>query len=412
MTYPKIDKLVYERTLEDYREMAWGDARCNWCMNQWGWNVQSSKYNEICPEFRHYRFFSHSAMGKFHIIRALIEGDFEIEDSEKMLEICYTCTSCGACEMNCLRLNEKEPLKAAEALKTRLIEMGIGPLPQHKELLKSIKNYDNPWLQPRTKRADWAKGLPVKDASKETCDYLFFVGCTPAFDPLLQHEIINVVKVLDKAGISVGIFGEKEICCGSPAIRIGDRETFFDLVKRNMDLFKKAGVKKIITHCAGCHHVLKYDFPQVPGIETDGIEVVHVSQVLAKLVADGTIKFTREVPMTVTWHDPCHIGRHCGIYEEPRDILKAIPGLRLVEMERIKDQGWCCGAGAGVRLAYPDHAFKVAEERIEEAKATGAEAIATCCPYCEQNLKDPLQRNQEKMKMYDLTDLMLMAMEE
>jgi heterodisulfide reductase subunit D len=411
MTYPKIDKKVYERTLEDYREMAWGDARCNWCMNQWGWNVKSSKYNEICPEFRHNRFFSYSAMGKFHIIRALLEGDFAIEDSEKMLEICYTCTSCGACEMNCLRLNEKEPLKAAEALKTKLIEMGIGPLPQHKELLKSIKNYDNPWLQPRTKRADWAKGLPVKDASKEKCDYLFFVGCTPAFDPLLQHEIINVVKVLDKAGISVGIFGEKEICCGSPAIRIGDRETFFDLVKRNMDMFKKAGVKKIITHCAGCHHVLKYDFPQVPGIETDGIEIVHVSQVLAKLVADGTIKFTREVPMTVTWHDPCHIGRHCGIYEEPRDILKAIPGLRLVEMERIKDQGWCCGAGAGVRIAYPDHAFKVAEERIEEAKATGAEAIATSCPYCEQNLNDPIQRNHEKMKLYDLTDLMLMAMD-
>ena len=115
--------------------------------------------------------------------------------------------------------------------------------------------------------------------------------------------------------------------------------------------------------------------------------------------------------MTVTWHDPCHIGRHCGIYEEPRDILKAIPGLRLVEMERIKDQGWCCGAGAGVRIAYPDHAFKIAEERIEEAKATGAEAIATCCPYCEQNLNDPIQRNHEKMKLYDLTDLMLMAMD-
>ena len=109
----KIEKKVYERTLEDYREQAWGDARCNWCMNQWGWNVKSARFNEICPEFRYTRFFAYSGMGKFHIIRALLEGDFDYQDSEKLLEICYFCTSCGACEMNCLRLNEKEPLKAA-----------------------------------------------------------------------------------------------------------------------------------------------------------------------------------------------------------------------------------------------------------------------------------------------------------
>ncbi len=408
--YPKIDKKVYERSLEDYREMAWGDARCNWCMNQWGWNVKSSRYNEICPEFRYKRFFAYSAMGKFHIIRALLEGDFDHTDTDELLDICYTCTSCGACEMNCLRLNEKEPLKAAEALKTRLIELGIAPLPAHRELLKSIKNYDNPWMQPRAKRTDWTKGLDVKNFTSEQCEYLFFVGCTPAFDPLIQHEIQNAVKVFSQCGISVGIFGEQEICCGSPAIRIGERETFFDLVKRNIELFKKAGVKKIVTHCAGCHHVLKYDYPEVPGMPAYDIQVVHITEVLAELVQQGKIRFTKEVPLSVTWHDPCHIGRHCGIYEEPRTILKAIPGLRLIEMERIKDQAWCCGAGAGVRLAYPDHAFRVSSERIEEAKATGAEAIATCCPYCEQNLRDPLERNNEKMKMYDLMDLLLLAL--
>jgi len=410
MTYPKIDKKVYERTLEDYREMAWGDARCNWCMNQWGWNVKSSKYNEICPEFRYKRFFAYSAMGKFHIIRALIEGDFDFEDSEKLLEICYYCTSCGACEMNCLRLVEKEPLKAAEALKTKLIELGLAPLPAHKELLNSIKNYDNPWLQPRARRRDWAKELEVKDFTAQECDYLFFAGCTPSFDPLLQHEIKNGIKILQESGVKVGIFGENEICCGSPAIRIGDRELFFDLVKRNIELFRDKGVKKIITHCAGCHHVLKYDFPEVPGMPEIEFEVVHITEVLCKLVEEGTITFTKEVPLSVTWHDPCHIGRHCGIYEEPRNILKAIPGIKLVEMERIKDQGWCCGAGAGVRTAYPEHALRIATERIEEAKATGAEAIATCCPYCEQNLNDPIQRNGEKIKLYDLMDLMLMAL--
>jgi Fe-S oxidoreductase len=408
--YPKINKMVYERSLEDYRDMAWGDSRCNWCMNQWGWNVKSSKYNEICPEFRYTRFFSHSAMGKFHIIRALLEGDFDYTDSDKLLEICYFCTSCGACEMNCLRLNEKEPLKAAEALKARLIELGIAPLPAHKELLKSIKNYDNPWMKPRKQRRNWTNKLEVKEFENGNCEYLFFAGCTPSFDPLLQHEIVNTVRVLQQSDISVGIFGEREICCGSPAIRIGDRETFFSLVKRNIELFKKNGVKKIITHCAGCHHALKYDFPEVPGMPEIDFKIVHVTEILAQLVEEGRIKFKNEVPMSVTWHDPCHIGRHCGLYEEPRSIIKAIPGIKLIEMERIKDQAWCCGAGAGVRTAFPDLAFKISSERIEEAKETGAEAIATCCPYCEQNLIDPIKRNGENIKMYDLMDLMLKAL--
>jgi heterodisulfide reductase subunit D len=139
-------------------------------------------------------------------------------------------------------------------------------------------------------------------------------------------------------------------------------------------------------------------------------KVYHVSEYLETLLKEGKIKFTKEVPLTVTWHDPCHIGRHCGIYEEPRNILKAIPGITLVEMERIKDQGWCCGAGGGVRTAFPEFAYKVAEERVEEAKETGAEAIVTCCPYCEQNLADPLQAEGETMKLYDLTDLMLQAL--
>jgi heterodisulfide reductase subunit D len=291
-----------------------------------------------------------------------------------------------------------------------MIELGIAPLAPHRELLNSIKNYDNPWLQPRTRRGDWAKGLEVKDFSKEPCEYLFFAGCTPAFDPRVQHEIVNVIKVLNKAGVDVGIFGDKEICCGSPAIRIGDRSTFFDLVKRQRELFTKSGVKKVITHCAGCHHVLKYDFPEVPGMPEMDFEVLHITEVLSRLVEEGRLQFTKEVPMSVTWHDPCHIGRHCGIYEEPRKILKAIPGLELIEMERIKDQAWCCGAGAGVRTAFPDLAFDISCERIEEAKQTGAEAIATCCPYCEQNLRDPIDRNKENLKMYDLMDLILMAM--
>jgi heterodisulfide reductase subunit D len=409
MTYPKINKNVYERSIEDYREMAWSDARCSWCINQWSWNLKSSKYNEICPEFRYNRFAAYSAMGKFHIIRALLEGDFDFSDSERLLEIFYKCTSCGACEMNCLRLMEKEPLKAAEALKTRLIELGIGPLPPHKEMLKSIKNYDNPWLQPRARRKDWSNKLGVKDFAKEKCEILFFTGCSAALAPSLQHALQNTMKVLQKSDVSVGTLGEKEICCGSPAIRIGDRKTFFNLVKRNLEIFNKLGVKKIVTQCAGCHNILKHDYTQVPEMPEINYEVIHSSELVLSLIKEGRIKFTREVPMTVTWHDPCHLGRHCGIYEQPRDILKAIPGVRLVEMERIKDQGWCCGAGAGVKMAFPEMAFQSGAERIEEAKGTGAQVIATSCPFCEQNLQEVIDQNREDIKLYDLMDIVMMA---
>jgi Fe-S oxidoreductase len=406
----KKKKKIYERSLEDYREQAWGDSRCNWCQNQWGWNVKSAKYNEICPEFRYKRFAAYSGMGKFHIIRALLEGDFDYTDSEALVDIAFRCTSCGACEMNCLRLNEKEPLKAGEALKTRLIELGLAPLPPHKELLESIKNYDNPWKQPRSQKASWTRKLGLKDANKEKVNTLFFAGCTPAFDPALRHDIVNTVKVLQKGGVTMGVFGKEEICCGSPAIRLGDRDTFFSLVMRNIEQFEKAGIHEIITQCAGCYHALHYDFPEVPGIPKIPFKVYHVSQYLHKLIQKGKLKLEKKVPMTVTWHDPCHIGRHCGIYEEPRDVLKAIPGVKLIEMERIKDQGWCCGAGAGARAAYPDLALQTATERVEEAKETGAEAIITSCPYCEQNLRDPLNIQGEPMKVYDLTDLVLQAM--
>jgi len=287
--------------------------------------------------------------------------------------------------------------------------LGLGPLPEHKELLMSIKNYDNPWKQPRAQKAQWAKGLKLKNATKESCDTLFFAGCTPAFDPILRHDIVNAATVLKTCGVDMGIFAEKEICCGSPAIRLGDRETFFALVRRNMEEFSKAGIREIITQCAGCYHVLKYDFPEVPGIPEITFKVYHITEYLESLLKRGNIKFTKEIPMTVTWHDPCHIGRHCGIYEEPRNLVRAIPGIKLVEMERIKDQAWCCGAGAGVRTAYPDFALQTATERVEEAKETGAEAMVTSCPYCEQNLADSLRKGGGKMRLYDLTDLLIQA---
>ena len=404
-----MEKKFFEKTLADYKDQVWGCARCNWCQNHWGWNVKSAEYSEICPAFGEYRFFAYSGMGKMHIARALLEGDFDYKDAPELVEIAYLCTTCGACEMNCQRLQDKEPLKVTECLRAKLIEDGIGPMPEHQGLIKSVKQYDNPWMQPRTKKAGWAKKLKLKDASKDDVDTLYFAGCTAALDPSLSEVPKNTSQIMVKAGIGLGIFGNNEICCGSPVARIGERETFMSLARRNVELLNKRGIKEIVTSCAGCYRVLKFDYPEVPDIPETQYKVYHTVEYIDHLITQGTLTFTKKIPLTLTWHDPCHIGRHCGIYEEPRNVLRSIPGVTLIEMERIKDQSWCCGGGGGARTAFIDFAVQTAKKRIEEAMKTGAEGIVTCCPFCEQNLSDALTQLNNPLKLYDLTELVVQS---
>ncbi len=413
MTYyeKKPEKKFFEKTLEDYRDSVWGCARCNWCQNQWGWNVKSAEHSEVCPAFHEYRVFPYSGMGKMHIARALLEGDFDYEDDPDLARFIYTCTTCGACEMNCQRLQDKEPLQVNETLRAMLVKDGVGPMPEHKRLIKSVKNYDNPWMQPRAQRDRWARKLPLKDAGREKCKTLYFVGCTSSFDNTLWKVAQNTARILLSAGSDLGILGKGEVCCGSPIARIGDRETLQPLVKKNIEILNSTGAQEIVTFCPGCYRALRHDYRQVPDVPKLEATVYHTSEYIDRLIQDGNMQFAGEFKKRVTWHDPCHLGRHCGIYEPPRNILKAVPGVELVEMERIKDQSWCCGGGGGVRTAFMDFAQKTAEKRIREAQNTGAQAIVTECPFCEQNIGDALERMDDGMELYDLIDVLMKVVE-
>ena len=212
------------------------------------------------------------------------------------------------------------------------------------------------------------------------------------------------------AGVDLGIFGKGEICCGSPVARIGDRKTFMDLARRNVELLHKREIQEIVTSCAGCYRALSFDYPEVPDLAPLPFKVYHTVEYLDRLIAERTLAFTKEIPLTLTWHDPCHLGRHCGIYEEPRRVLKAIPGLRLVEMERIMDQSWCCGGGGGARTAFIDFAVETAKKRIGEAMKAGAQGMVTCCPFCEQNLSDGLAQLDNPFPLYDLTERVVQAL--
>ncbi len=402
----KPEKKEFEKTLEDFREMVWGCARCNWCQNHWGWNVKSAEFSEICPAFHEFRIFPYSGMGKMHIARAILEGDFDYEDAPEIVDFIYTCTTCGACEMNCQRLQDKEPLKVNETLRALLVKDGVGPMPEHKRLIKSVKNYDNPWMQPRAQRDRWSKKVGIKDVNKEKAETLFFVGCTAAFDNTLWKVSQNTADILLRSGVDLGILGKSELCCGSPLARIGDRETFIELAGKNIERLNSCGAKDIVTFCPGCYRSLKYDYAEIPGVPELEPKVYHSSEYIEKLINDGRVKFSGELAMKVTWHDPCHLGRHCGIYDPPRNILKSIPGIDFVEMERIKDQSWCCGGGGGARTAFLDFAQKTAFKRIGEAKKTGAQAIVTSCPFCEQNIGDALSKMSDGMQLFDLIELL------
>jgi len=379
-----------------------------------------------------YKFDAYSAQGRFDLARALLEG--EIELTPKALEVIYTCTLCGGCDVTCKFTRDMEPLEIIQELRNYAVKHGKGPLPGHMPAVESIRKNDNVWLQPRSRRGHWARKLKVKDLNKEKAEVLYFAGCTYSYNANLQKVAQSTVGVMQKAGVDLGILGNNEGCCASPILKIGMSDLFKEIAQRNIQQFNDLGVKKVITSCAGCFGIFQSQYPAIGEMH---FEVLHSFQLLDKLIKEGKLHFTKSVPMKVTWHDPCHTGRGGerqnlwegkrikwglsdpprqrnygtnGVYDPPRNILQAIPGIELIEMERIREFSWCCGAGGGVKSAFPDFALESALERVNEAKATGAEALVTSCPWCESNFTDAIIADGKKIQLYSLVELIEKAL--
>jgi Fe-S oxidoreductase len=310
-------------------------------------------------------------------------------------------------------------------------------LPQHKVIIDSLLKEGNTILKPKADRGKWAEGLDVKRFNKERAEIVFHAGCQFSYDEELQKVARAAVTLLKNAGVDISIMGENETCCGTRAYTMGYRKEFIKSAESHIEAWTKAGVKKVVTSCSDCYHGFKRLYPKV-GSE---FEVFHTVEFINHLIKEGKIKFTKKVPMTITYHDPCHLGRQgepyipwdgvekkirnqivvyeprrpryngaWGVYDPPRNVLRSIPGLELVEMERIREYAWCCGAAGGVKEAYPDFAKWTATERIEEAKSTGAEAIVSACPWCERNFTDAIHSVADKMRVFDVVELVQQAM--
>ena len=336
------------------------------------------------------------------MVRALTTSPPELVLDDRLRHIIYTCTLCGACQANCNYIKDLEPCNASVALREYAVREGWGPLPEHEPLIKSILNYDNPWLQPRVNRAKWAKRggkeTKIKDAAKEPVEVLYYPGCTASYDPVIQNVARDVVRLMNTAEVDFGILGKEEICCGSTILRVGDRENFRKVRAKNSAALNRTKAKRIVTACSGCYSTLKHEYGE--DLEP---EVLHIVEFADELIQEGRLKPTKPLNRVVTYHDPCHIGRYCGVYDAPRRILQSIPGLELREMERIREWAWCCAAGGGVRTAFPEQmAGWAAALRLEEASDTGAEALVTACPFCEQNLGDSAKKGNFPIEVLDI----------
>ncbi len=343
--------------------------------------------------------------GKMQIIRSLWQGKLEL--SKDMAEVIYQCPTCNACSEACFY--DIDNASFYEALRAELVDAGYA-LDGHKEMNQAMTDLLNPYQRDKKQKNDWLEKLDfkIKDASSEKADVLYFVGCTTALTPQIQTVAINTAKVLKKLGVDFSVFGENEVCCGSVAMRTGDRKAFNYVSDKNLDLFQKSGIKTIITSCAGCYRTLKLDYADL--LKDLDINVVHTIELVYKIINEKNIQL-KNLGINATYHDPCHTGRNSGdtpLYEEPRELLKKMANL--VEMATIKENAKCCGAGGGVKKAFPELALEIAKSRVQEAEETGAQNLVSICPFCFRNIDDAIKALNSNMKMVDLLELIDQAL--
>lgn len=335
----------------------------------------------------------------------LTDNGFDLEGHEEL----WDCTTCSTCSERCPK--QVNPMDMLIALRSQIVERGRVH-PNVKTALESTFRYGNPLTMPREDRAAWVGDTLVKNY-EEGRDYLYFVGCTPSYDPRVQQVARSLARLMAKADVDFGILGEEESCCGSEVRRLGEAGLFEMMVEENQELFKSLGIHKMVTTSPHCFNVFKNDYPK------NGMQVEHYTQLLSGLVdqdsgaAGGHLSFTGSVDAKVTYHDPCYLGKHNHIFEEPRKVLLSIPGLQLVEMDRSREKSLCCEGGGGrMWLEGTNPGVRLAQSRIKEALETGAEILATACPFCLLTLEEAVKHlnAEDKIRVMDIAEIAAQAL--
>lgn len=415
--------------LEDYRADAMRCTRCSYCK----WIpfdlVKSARFAKGCPSVDHNDFHSYSGGGRLITYLSLLDGRSEVTD--RVVDIAFKCQLCGNCDVTCKVCRyDMEPLVALHEFRFRMVEQGHVP-PQYGPIIERFRTRRTMVEEGGAPRGRWADGLGLKELTTATAEVAFHPGCRYSYDGGLATVARTSVNILRKAGVDFGVMGGGS-CCGGRVYHMGYRDDFANAARHTLEAWATAGVKTVVTPCADCYHTYKRLYPELGS----DVEVLHMVEFVDRLVKEGRMTFTKEVPLTVTYHDPCHLGRQgephvpwqgtekkifgqavvydpprpryigaYGVYEPPRDVLAAIPGVELVEMERNREAAWCCGAGGGVKDAFPEFNAWTAAERVLEAKSTGADALVTACPWCERNFIDAVRHDVSPMQVLDIIEL-------
>jgi len=355
--------------------------------------MQCGTCTGVCP-WNLVKYFS--PRGIIRLAQFGLEG-FEGEDL-------WTCVTCNNCVINCPR--GLEIIDIIRSMRVMMNETGSVPA-SLKAPLGSTASRGNPWSGDAEDRMKWAEGLGTKEFSPGM-DYLYFTCCTQAYDARNQKAGRALVRVLQSAGVDFGLLGKKENCCGDAIRKMGGEELFMKLAENNISALEEKGVKNIITASPHCLNTFTKEYPELGG----RYQVLHYTQFLNDLVKKGLLKLPGRVEKRVTYHDPCYLGRHNNIYEPPRELLRAIPGIELVEMERNRENSLCCGGGGGGLWNEVPAEERFSVLRVQEAAETGAEIIAAACPYCISMLEDALKTvgKEEEIKVMDISEIVLSSL--
>ena len=317
----------------------------------------------------------------------------------------WTCVTCRACVQRCPR--GVEIIDVIRAIRRAVASLGIGVVPDALRIsAKNIAGVGNPLGEAPEKRNDWAKDLKVKDFAPST-DVLYFPCCVPSYDPDVKGVARSTVAILDKLGVDYGLIGTGAKCCGEAIRKAGHEETFLSLAQNNIGLFSESGVKTVLVSSPHCYHTFKSEYPEL-GAEFD---VVHITQYLAALIEKGELKLSKKLEKKVIYSDPCYLGRHNDIYDEPRAILRSIPGVELMEFPDAREEGLCCGGGGGRIWMETPKGERFSDIRTEQAAERGADIIAVACPYCVLNYRDSVlsMGKAEAIQVKDIAELVAQA---
>ena len=379
MNLVRLKKLMYEEVAKC--------TRCGFCLPN-------------CPTYGIKRTEAYTARGRNAITRAVIEERLPL--SPEMGKAIFSCLGCGACTQACFPSIETS--RAVWADREFMTSSRFHPKILD-GLADSLNEYRNISKDDQEERGEWReyiKGAPEDAFEKEQAEIIYFVGCVASFFLMAQKIPANLARIMDGVGLDFAILGGQEWCCGFPLLGAGKPDQAEALIRHNEEKVKSMGAKKVVFSCPSCLHTWKTLY------RTEA-ELVHASQLLIDLAKDGKLDL-KPVDLKVTYHDPCDLGRNSGVYEEPRQVLNAIPGLELVEMAANRALANCCGGGGNVEMVDPDLAAAVADRKMAEIEATGAEAVVTSCQQCYRTMATRMRRRNLDLKVFDLTDIIMMSL--